>query len=501
MFTYWLDYEMWGKSAAAYHVTNIAIHALNTGLVFFILLKLLAWAAWPVRRVRMAAATGAALFLVHPLETESVSYIAGRSESLAALFMLAAYAVFLYRPGPEIRWLRSLAVLVLFGLAIASKENAVALAGVLVLTDLFWPEANWRLRLWRSRRLYGLMIPGALLGLFEVARALSGSRSAGFSVSGVTWYQYGLTQARALIAYVRLFLFPFGQSVDHEFPISRTLTSHGAAVALVALVLVTGLVIAFRRRFPLGAFGFLLFLILLAPTSSIIPISDPFVERRMYLPVVGLILILCELLRGLRPNRTAAIALIGFFLCGGAILCYRRNLVWSDPVRFWIDTVAASPHKVRPYTILSETSIEQGRCGEALPYLQHAAVLMPGNANLDESRGRLLECVGNRKEALRLLEDVASRSPSSHIYELIGLLYGEMGKSDESNGALQKAVQLDPWSVNAHNSLALWYLSAHQINNAVLEYQRALSIDPGDINAINGLSRAQRLMLVPARSR
>src|SRR6185369_15722271 len=102
------------------------------------------------------------VFLVHPLQTESVSYIAGRSESLASLFLLVSYLVFLYRPGESISWGRAFAVLLIFGLAVKTKENAVSLAGILFLTDLMWPSPfsldgprkNWRL--------YALMIPGAI---------------------------------------------------------------------------------------------------------------------------------------------------------------------------------------------------------------------------------------------------------------------------------------------------------------------------------------------------
>ena len=90
MFTYWLNRALWGDSPVAYHAANLAIHLVNCGLVFLVLWRLLGWAGWdPVHRKR-GAVLGATLFLVHPLQTESVSYIAGRSESLSALFVLLA---------------------------------------------------------------------------------------------------------------------------------------------------------------------------------------------------------------------------------------------------------------------------------------------------------------------------------------------------------------------------------------------------------------------------
>src|SRR5215831_3034445 len=131
--SYGLTQVLFGASPAAYHAVNILIHALNAFLVFLVIRRLLERANWSERQVRVAAAVGALVFLIHPLQTESVSYIAGRSESLAATFLLLSYSVFLYDRRGAISWPRALAVIVLFGLAVKTKENAVSLAGILLL--------------------------------------------------------------------------------------------------------------------------------------------------------------------------------------------------------------------------------------------------------------------------------------------------------------------------------------------------------------------------------
>jgi len=492
MFTYWANYSTSGMSSDAYHLTNIAIHVFNVCLVFLILLRIFTWTGWTGKQSRIAALIGAAIFLVHPLQTESVSYIAGRSESLAASFVLASYAVFLYRRAPAISWLESGAVLLLFAMAVATKENAVALAGVFLLTDLFWPGDGWLAQLWRNRRLYGLMAPCVLAALLAVARVLGHSTTAGFSIPGVTWYQYGFTQARAIFVYIRMFLVPVGQSVDHDFAVSHSITEHGAIFFLAALALLAGAAIAWRQRFRLEAFGFLMFLTLLAPTSSIVPISDSLVERRMYLPLLGLILIGSGILRRTKPRPAVAAAVIGVFLLSNIVLCYRRNQLWGDPVRFWIDTVQDWPHKWRPYGNLAETFIAQRRCAEALPYLQQAQVLLPGDARVEESLARVLECVGRRAEALDLLVRAVVLDPRSRVYEWIGLLYGEMGRSEESGRALKHAVEMDSGSVSAHDALALWYESVAQANAALIEYQHSLNLDPDDTAAKIAIMRLEK---------
>ena len=199
-----------------------------SGLVFLILLRLMGMAGWADKRARIASAIGAAVFLVHPLETESVSYVAGRSESLASLFLLMAYVCFLYRRRESIAWSEALAVMLLFCIAVKTKENAISLAGILVVTDLFWPVPFSFNGLRKNWRLYALMTPGAIFAAVSVFRMLAAAPSAGFSLRAFTWYQYAFTEARAIFVYIRLALLPLGQSVDHDFSISRTIAEHGS---------------------------------------------------------------------------------------------------------------------------------------------------------------------------------------------------------------------------------------------------------------------------------
>src|SRR5205085_833820 len=149
------------------------------------------------------------------------------------------------------------------------------------------PRKNWRL--------YALMAPAAIGAAGFVLRMLIGAPSAGFSLREFAWYQYAFTEARAIFVYIRLALAPVGQSVDHDFPVSRTIFDHGAILWMLLLAASVWLAVRLRRRYPLSCFGLLWFLIALAPTSSVVPIFDPLVERRMYLALAGLILVGCEL--------------------------------------------------------------------------------------------------------------------------------------------------------------------------------------------------------------
>ncbi|HTP34773.1 MAG TPA: hypothetical protein VMJ75_21490 [Candidatus Acidoferrales bacterium] len=490
MFTYWVNYSISGRNPYGYHVTNLLIHVCNTCLVFVVLFHILGLAGW-LRRTRYTGAIlGAAVFLIHPLATESVSYVAGRSESLAALFMLSAYAVYLGGYSAPITWRRSAAVLALLALAVATKENAAALAGLLFLTDVCWPRPFSFDGVRRNRRIYFLMIPGCAAALLWVAHVLAGAETAGFSIKELTWYQYAFTQARAIFTYVRLAALPLGQSVDHDFPVSRTITSYGAIYYVVLLAAIVLIAVLLRRRYPLACFGLLLFLILLAPTSSVIPIADTLVERRLYLAIAGLILIACEIAKHARWS-AGSVSLVAAVLTMFAVLCYQRNEHWGRPEEIWAGAAQESRSKGRPFLGLAESLIAANHCAAAVPYLERGEGLMPRDYAIQLAWGKVLECQGRREDALYRLERAAALLPNSSVYQLIGLLYGEMGKTEAAGTALHMAAQLGPHNSDAHSALGLWYESKGDTYEAEREYRESLNIYPYSSEARSGLARVQ----------
>jgi tetratricopeptide (TPR) repeat protein len=492
MFSYWVNHSLWGENPVSYHAFNVLIHALNATLVFLALSRLLALSGW-TERIAQTAAAGALVFLIHPLQTESVSYIAGRSESLAAFFMLLAYVVFLYRRKESISWIECLVVLALFALAVKTKENAVSLAGILFLTDVFWPAPFSTRGLRQNWRLYALMIPGGMAAAAMVFRVLITSRSAGFSLRNVTWYQYGFTQARAIFVYIRMALFPMGLSIDHDYAVSRTVFEHGA---IFWLVLLAGLLTAcfrLRRKYPLACFGFLFFLMALAPTSSIVPIADPLVERRMYLPLLGLILIGCEVSRRVRLTAPVAWSAAALAVAALSGWCYARNQQFGNPETLFVEAASQSTHNPRPYAHLAHTLYEENRCADEIPYLERADSLFPRSYEIQMEWGGAMECLGNKEEAARRLRLAAQINPRSDAWEMLGLVYGEMNKPDESGAALRMAVQVKPDSPSAHRSLAIWYEATADYDAAEREYSISLDLDGRDRAASVGLLRVRQL--------
>lgn len=493
MFSYWVNYRLWGNAPFSYHFVNLIIHFVNTAMVFLVLRRLLNKAGWAGRRMEAASIIGALVFAIHPLQTESVSYVAGRSESLAALFLLLAYAVFLYRRNESISWLEALIVLVLFGLGVKTKENAASLAGILVLTDLFWPTPFSVRGLRQNWRLYCLMIPGAGLALAAVFRVLATSQTAGFSVATFKWYQYGFTEARAIFTYIRMAIFPSGQSLDHDFATSHTILEHGAIWYLVLLLALVVTAIKLRRRYPLACFGLLMFLIWLAPTSSIVPLDDALVERRMYLALLGLILVGCEVGLRLRLSPAAGTGLLCVVGLMFGTLCYDRNRLWGEPDKLVELAAAHAVSNPRPLLNFTEILIQHNRCEIAPPYLERAERRLPNNYYVNVAWGRTLACLHQFDQAIDRLQTAARLHPCSRVYEWLGMVYAQMGRLDDAGRTLKKAVGLDPKSETAHGSLALWYEKTNNLQAAEQEYGRALSIDRDDPFAQQGWTRVHTL--------
>ena len=335
------------------------------------------------------------------------------------------------------------------------------------------------------------MVPGVAVAVVLVFRLLAVSGTAGFSVVGFKWYQYAFTEARAIFTYIRMAVWPTGLSLDHDFPTSHTILEHAAIFWLILLAALVAAAILLRRRYPLACFGLLMFLLCLAPTSSIIPLDDALVERRMYLALVGLILIACEL--GMRIRLPLAVGVVALCL-GGMIfgkLCYDRNRLWGDPDKLLEIAAANAVHNPRPLLNFTLVLIEQNQCAQAPRYLARAEKNLPNNYYVNTAWGRTLACLGYFDQAVKRLLAAAQINPCSQVYEWLGLVYAQMGKSQDAGSNLKKAVAMDPASQTAHGSLALWYEKNRDFGDAEQQYRAAISIDRDDSWAQQGLLRAQ----------
>jgi tetratricopeptide (TPR) repeat protein len=497
MFSYWVNSRISMEDTSWYHYFNILIHALAGIFVFLVIRRLLEWAGAEESSRTPWAAFGTLLFLLHPLQAESVAYISGRSDSLCGMLSCASFAAFLYRRSPAISWAGVLPVLLLFGAAVLTKEQAVALPALFVLTDFWWnPQtplrsvrANWRLY-----AILALGAAGAAALFWKLIVGAGAGSSAGFAIKDFTWYQYLFTQFRAIFAYVFNFLLPVNLNVDWDFPISRGIFEYGAIFGLAALLALAAAAWRYRRAFPLAGYGYFVFLVLLSPTSSILPIKDPIADRRMYLPILGLILIAIDLLRRLKVERKLLALGAAALMVATALATHARAEVWSDPILLWQDSALKSPNKVRAHFQLAFAYYEQGHFDLAVAEFQRTAELKPPTADLLYDWGLAYDALHQPELALAKLRQSAVLEATAQVFTQIAKVDAGQQRWAEALDALSTAEKLDPKFAITYVFRGKIYLNTNRAAEAVEQYQLALAIDPKVQDGQHDLAIAQSML-------
>jgi tetratricopeptide (TPR) repeat protein len=493
MISYWLNYQWSALNPYPYHAVNVVLHAFNSILAGLIVRRLLRWVGQTGWVREVLAIFAGALFLLHPVQTESVAYVASRSETMSVFFFLAAFAVFVCRETESLTVPRIAAVLALFGLAVTAKEHTAVLPVLLLMTDYYFVTPFRLTAIRQNLKLYlPILIVGAVGGAF-IFSVLQRAQTAGFAVKEFTWYEYLFTQFRVIWLYLRLYVAPVGQNGDYEFPISRSLMDGGAVFGLVGLLAFAVLAWRYRREYPLASFGYFGFLLLLAPTSSVVPIRDVVVERRLYLPFLCLLLITVEFLRRWKASRGVMIGTLGAVCAVAAVASYQRNHVWSTALAFWEDTAAKSPGNARARFQLAYAQWQNGRCQDAVTNYEKVAALQAPDDRLLIDWAYALECVGKADEAVAKIRQAMENHglSAAHGYSAIGMIYGKRGRADDALQALAAAEKADPNFEMTYVYRGNIFASRSQMPLAAAEYRRALAINPNNDTAKQGLAITQ----------
>jgi protein O-mannosyl-transferase len=495
MTTFWANLHLsGGKSTLAYHAVNVAFHATAAILLFFILRRVLDWTKTGSTRTPQRdifAAFGAAIFLLHPIQTEAVSYIAQRGEDMGACLYFGAYCLFIYRrPGP-VSWLRAFSIFGLFGAAVITKEHTVTLPALLLLTDYFFNPGFTFEGIKRNWRLYAPMVVGLFMAVGLAVYYLKGDKaSVGFQLPEFNGVQYLFTQFRVFFAYFALFVYPLWQTIDYDFPVTKNLLDPGSLIALAALLALLYAAFRSRRRFPLASFGFLTFGALLLPTSSLLPIRDVIADRRLYLPMIGLIFIAIEFLRRWNPGRTTLIATfsgVSLLMAAGS---YERNEKWKNAVLLWADAVEKNPDKARVQFGLAATQFMAKQCHESIPHYEKAIELTKKpDYQLQMNLGLAEQCDNHPQEAVAALRQSISIQPSAQAWSSLGLVEANQGHLDPALEALKHAEALRPNYVMTFIYRGGILQAAGRIPEATAQFQHALNLEPGNEVAKGALAQ------------
>ena len=503
-----------GLQVGGYHAVNLAIHVINGWLVWWIASRTIARAGGIPT---VAAWLVATLWIVHPLCTQAVTYVYQRMELLAATAILAGLAAFIRSlSGKEWYWrAASLAACLLGGLC---KETIVVLPPLICLYDLCFGGRKAEIVASRWRYYTGLSLTWLV-----VAAVVLGQRSRYTEFSSAehwTAWEYASTQPSAILYYLSLALWPQNLCFDAGWAPVRDPSA--IALAAVPLLLAAGAGLAVLRSHPAIAFHVLAFLLLLAPSSSLIPINDICVEHRMYLPlavvVSGFVCAACQLF----PRRIGVVAAAFIAVATSlAVVTSQRNMLYASPIDLWRDTVAKAPWNSRSRVKLARELLVVGQAAEAEAECRRAIEQHPdlaaawailadslhdlgdGTAAAAAARraiglqataagpyatlqaialaaNRPSEAVAVGVEAIgvipQIFDPLAADANRIAIVSNLGVAFGMIG-DDRAVEVLRSALAMNPASPGGHYNLAM-ALAGSDPEAAAELFRRALSIDP-----------------------
>ncbi len=543
------NYAIGRERVFGYHAVNLALHVGAALLLYGLVRRTLApeSRAEPAGRPTPpappegAALTVALLWLLHPLQTEAVTYIVQRAESLAGFLYLATLYTFARGAGagtaggPTVRgpaWLAASSVLCALGMA--AKETMVSAPLIVLLYDRTFVSGTFRAA-WQRRRAYYLGLAATwLLLAYLVASTEGRGGSAGFNAD-VSWWHYLLTQAAALCTYARLTLWPHPLTFDYGFSVITELGRvWGEGLVILLALGATGW--ALVRRPALGFLG-AWFFCLLAPTSSFVPVAtQTMAEHRMYLALAApLMLLVVGLGRGL-GSRGLAILLLGAAAAG--VVTHQRNEDYRDALSLWTDAAAKQPGNGRTHYGVGAALAQLGRDEEAIRAFRRSIALDPASVEAHTTLGLLLQKTGRAPdaaeawaEALRLdptdpeanihlggllaaqgrpaeaLELFERARPRGSDRASLHVNYGgallQLGRTAEAVAHLTTAVTLDARSAEAHYNLGLVRLQEGRYDAAAEHFRAVLEVAPQDQGARDNLAycEARRTDATTARKR
>jgi len=488
--SYALDSFLFGLKPWGYHLSNLFYHILTAFLVYLIVRNLVGSSR--------PALLAAALFAVHPIQTEAVTYISGRRDVLSTLFYLLGFYAFLqYRLRPQVRYLILICTALVLGLL--TKEMVVTLPIMFLCYDFYihFPDghrtldrsffrsvfATIRNVLFKYKFLYGPMF--LIAGLFLLDKIFIHNPSRMVGLYGSTLFLHVLTMCKIFVTYLTLLVFPVTLNADYSynaFPLAESALDPWAWIAVAVLAGIGCALLKALQSHKILAFGGLWFCITLLPVSQIIPHHEPMAEHYLYLPSFGFCLLAAlgaeSLLRSASLRKYASVTVAAILL----LLSWRtvvRNQDWHDDMSFWTKTVQTAPMSSRAHYNLGLAYFRQGGIDQAIGHYKDALRIWPNNPRVHTNLGTAYYAKGLFEQAVLEYRQAISIQPDfvkAHFN--LGRVYGRQGKVDEALKAFQTAIRYEPRYVKAHHELGTAFYKKGMKTEAIEQYIRTLELDP-----------------------
>ena len=513
-------FEVW-----SYHAFNILFHATATLLVYRLAVLIenvtvVKFAQNGVFRSR-APLFSAFIFALHPISTQSVTYISSRSTILVTIFYLAGLILFfkgllnIKETDSRGRLFKAGCLLVAgvcFFLGILSKQTIVTLPVMMFLFHFYFVSST-PFTQWLRGQIKWIALIGVPLVCAIGWKQFFGGGIVSTSPTPFSASSYFLTQTFVIpFEYFRKLIFPINLNIDVNFPVFSEWSNWANWMGIAVLLMVLGLCIQVSRnrkgsmnRRTIG-FGMAWVLITLLPTSSIVPLLDVAVEHRTYLPMVGFSLLFAGMLGGLsnclaklRSDHVVsgdrAFSVVG--VCSILLLLFysagviKRNAVWKDEISLWADAKKKSPNLVRPYNNLGEAYDKRGEYDRAIAEFESALRLNPKYFFALNNLGNIYGKKKNYPTAIAYFEKALKEKPdySPAHYNLARGLH-LMGKPDAAVLSYHQAIRFNPYFEQAFFNLANLLLETRKPKEATVNFLRFLEMQPNHARARFGLGNA-----------
>ena len=499
-----LDCQLFNLDAGRHHETNLLLHVINVVLLF--------WVLWRATRYAGRSAMVAALFALHPINVESVAWIAERKNLLSMMFFLlalGAYGWYARKPrvGPY------LVVAGLYVLGLMAKPQVITLPFVLLLWD-YWPlqrmsdaaagsAATDGEAVIPAKRFSWLLLeklPLLALAAGSAAITIRAQYESG-AMSGPHWQPFRLRIENAFLAYVRYLgkaAWPSQLTLIYPHP-GNSIRIWQVAAALLLLLAITGLVIAERHRRRYLLIGWLWFLGTMVPMIGIVQVGvQAMADRYAYLPFVGLFIMVCWAAADWAEQRHIAPvwqAGVGVALLLALALTARHQLdYWSDNTKLWARVIALQAQQANADNWVAENNLghallKLGEVEEAMPHFRAAVAINPSdpdsNLNLgayEQQNKNLAAAIEQYKKVIAMTQNTPRLNAMSRAqaFSNMGLAYRGLKDYEQARASFQQAVNINPNDARSWLGIALLAQRSGDLNTAIQAYTRTIKISPSD---------------------
>jgi tetratricopeptide (TPR) repeat protein len=500
-----INYAIGRLNVGSYHIFNIVVHILSALVLFGVVRRTLLSRKLRERFGRHSggiALACAMIWMVHPLQTECVNYIVQRTESIMGLFYLLTFYCMIRAIDSKHRYYWYAASIVCCALGMGSKEVMVTAPIMVLLYDRVFISGTIK-KAFRERRFLYIGLAGTWCILVLLVYLGPESESAGFTKIISTW-NYAQNQCLMITNYLRLVFWPDPLVIDYGFP-WQLKPSQTAPYALLVLTLLAVTVVGFFR-WPKSSYPALWFFVILGPTSSFFTISTEVgAERRMYLPLAGIIVIVVIIVERLltyfqarykgllnlavgRLQYLPAVLLLTIVVAVLGWMARQRNKDYLTALSIWRLAVEAMPHNIRAHNNYAMALVEEGKISEGINHYHKALERGPyfeahfNLANALSIQGKTDLAISHYNKALEL------RPNSAIVHNNLGNIYKVQGELDRAIEHYQKAVDSNPDYAVIYNNFANVLRVKGRYGYAIQNYKKALQLKPDWIGVMGDLS-------------